>query len=247
MFEQGREFLKGNSWKQFASIQSDQQKGLPIPPVEKPVAAGERRIDLIPPAQFSVGNVPVREALARRESRRRFSSVPFTLEELSYLLWATQGVRDTMKDGTITRRIVPSGGSRHPFETYLGIHRVEGLPQGLYRYLPLEHQLVCLREEDGFVQKMAEACMRQKFMAEANVIFGWAAVPYRCEWRYTVTSHKVIAIDGGHICQNLYIAAESIGAGTCAVAAYDQAAVDQLLGLDGQDEFIMYLAPAGKI
>ena len=247
MFEEQRDFLKANAWKTFGSIQSDQQKGLAIPPVEKAIPPDAARIDLVPHEQFAIGQMPVREAFERRQSRRKFSTQAFTLEEISYLLWATQGVRESLKDGTITRRTVPSGGSRHPFETYLVIHRVEGMAQGLYRYLPLEHQLVCLRAEDGFASQLADACMRQKFMAEAAVIFCWAAVPYRCEWRYTVASHKVIAIDGGHVCQNLYIAAESIGAGTCAVAAYDQAAVDELLGLDGQDEFVMYLAPAGKI
>jgi SagB-type dehydrogenase family enzyme len=66
------------------------------------------------------------------------------------------------------------------------------------------------------------------------------------EWRYDVAAHKVIAIDAGHVCQNLYLACEAIGAGTCAIAAYDQEAVDGLLRIDGKDEFAVYLAPVGK-
>ena len=31
-----------------------------------------------------------------------------------------------------------------------------------------------------------------------------------------------------------------------AIAAYDQDAMDRLLGVDGQDEFVVYLAPVGK-
>ncbi len=67
------------------------------------------------------------------------------------------------------------------------------------------------------------------------------------EWRYGLASHKVIALDAGHVCQNLYLACEAIGAGTCAIAAYNQDAMDQLLGVNGRDEFTIYLAPVGKI
>lgn len=66
------------------------------------------------------------------------------------------------------------------------------------------------------------------------------------EWRYDRAAHKVIALDAGHVCQNLYLACESLGLGTCAIAAYDQEACDRLLGVDGDDEFTLYLAPVGR-
>jgi SagB-type dehydrogenase family enzyme len=67
------------------------------------------------------------------------------------------------------------------------------------------------------------------------------------EWRYGLTAHKVIAIDAGHVGQNLYLACQAVGAGTCAIAAYDQEAMDGLLRLDGQEEFTIYLASVGKV
>jgi nitroreductase len=60
-------------------------------------------------------------------------------------------------------------------------------------------------------------------------------------------AHKVIALDAGHVCQNLYLACEAIGAGTCAIAAYDQQGMDRLLRIDGREEFAVYLAPVGKV
>jgi nitroreductase len=66
------------------------------------------------------------------------------------------------------------------------------------------------------------------------------------EWRYDIAAHKVIAIDAGHVCQNLYLACEAIDAGTCAMAAYDQEEMDKLLRVDGQNEFTIYLASVGK-
>ena len=59
-------------------------------------------------------------------------------------------------------------------------------------------------------------------------------------------SHKMIALDAGHLCQNLYLACEAIGAGTCAIGAYQNDKMDAIVGVDGQDEFVIYIAPVGK-
>ncbi len=67
------------------------------------------------------------------------------------------------------------------------------------------------------------------------------------EWRYDLAAHKVIALDAGHVCQNLYLACEAIEAGCCAIAAYDQDLMDALIKLDGQEEFTVYLAAVGKV
>ncbi|GAJ24920.1 unnamed protein product, partial [marine sediment metagenome] len=86
----------------------------------------------------------------------------------------------------------------------------------------------------------------QKFVGDAPLVFVWSCIPYRTEWRYHISAYKAILIDAGHICQNLYLAAEAIGCGTCAIGAYDQDAMDNLLRLDGEDEFVVYLAPVGR-
>ena len=95
-------------------------------------------------------------------------------------------------------------------------------------------------------RKAASACLGQAFVVTAAVSFFWTAIPARMEWRYDRAAHKVIAIDAGHVCQNLYLACTALGAGTCAIAAYDQEDCDQLLGVDGEEEFTVYIAPVGK-
>ncbi len=121
-----------------------------------------------------------------------------------------------------------------------------GLAPGLYRYLPFDHQLAQLASGDGLGKQAAAACLGQHFVADAAVTFFWTTLPERMEWRYDRAAHKVIAIDAGHVGQNLYLACEAIGAGTCAIAAYDQSACDNLLGVDGVDEFTIYVAPVGR-
>ena len=122
-----------------------------------------------------------------------------------------------------------------------------GLEPGFYRYLPLEHQLLHLFHEEQMPRKLTEATLGQAFVGRAAAVFIWTTIPYRMEWRYGLAAHKVIALDAGHVCQNLYLACEAIGAGTCAVAAYHQQLMDRLVRVDGPEEFVIYLAPVGKI
>lgn len=146
----------------------------------------------------------------------------------------------------VALRTVPSAGARHPFETYILVNRVEGLDVGLYRYLPLENRLCLLYAGTELTEKVHEACYEQ-YVKSSAVTFIWTAIPYRTEWRYSILSPKLIAQDSGHICQNLYLACEAIGGGTCAVGAYDQRKMDSVLRVDGQEEFAIYVAPVGKI
>lgn len=242
-----REFLKSGAWERFDELQTDQRKRLPRPPLQQPFPEAAPRVALVPPAELTVGTLPLIEVLRRRESHRQYAETPLTLEELSFLLWATQGVRGLFREGLATFRTVPSAGARHPFETYLVVNRVEGVKPGLYRYLSLEHELGFLREDPELPSRAAEACNGQPFVARSAVTFFWTAIPYRTEWRYGLLSPKLIALDAGHVCQNLYLAAEAIGAGACAVASYDQRLADALLGVDGEEEFVIYAAPVGKV
>lgn len=225
-----------------------QRKGVPPPPLEKPYSANGTFVDLVKPNELSLGDMPLKKAIGQRQSRRRFTNEALTLEELSFLLWATQGVKTVDANKVWTRRTVPSGGSRHPFETYLVINRVESVESGVYRYLPIEHKLLLVKKGDQQLsERVSDACSGQKFAGESAVVFTWAAIPYRTEWRYSIVGYKDIAAEAGHICQNLYLACESIGAGTCAILAYEQKLMDTLIGVDGENEFTVYVAPVGKV
>jgi SagB-type dehydrogenase family enzyme len=241
-----RFFLK-DSVRQMVDFRStDQNRGIAPPPVEKPVPETAQVIDLIPHEELhDISDMNVFTAIANRRSRRIFKTDPLTLKELSFLLWATQGIRKLAAPGTAFR-VVPSAGCRHAFETYLCVFHVKGLEEGIYRYLPIEHQLLLISQPADLYSLLSEAALGQDFTGKSAVTFIWTAIPYRMEWRYDIAAHKVIALDAGHVCQNLYTACEAINAGTCAIAAYHQEAMDDLLGIDGDEEFTIYLAPVGK-
>ena len=226
--------------------QTDQYQGVPPPPLEKPFRPTPCGSSLMPVGQWEgTEMVDLATAIEDRQSHRSFSREPLTRDELSMLLWATQGVRSELDEGTVMRT-VPSAGNRHALETYLAVQRVNGVEPGFYRYLPLEHQLLHLFHEEQMPRKLTEATLEQSFVGRAAVVFIWTTIPYRMEWRYGLAAHKVIALDAGHVCQNLYLACEAIRAGTCAVAAYDQQLMDRLIRVDGEEEFVIYLAPVGS-
>jgi len=245
--ERYRYFLKDSIRQTIDFSRTQQSRGIAPPPVQKPFRDDAQRIDLVADPHFAdVEGVDLASAIRNRASRRSFTRQPLSLAELSFLLWATQGVRQQVDQATAFRT-VPSAGCRHALETYLCVFRVEGLQAGFYRYLPLQHQLIFEFSEDRAREKIAAAALGQSFAGKSAVTFIWTAVPRRMEWRYDLAAHKVIAIDAGHVCQNLYLACEAIGAGTCAIAAYDQTLMDQLLRVDAAEEFAVYLAPVGKV
>jgi SagB-type dehydrogenase family enzyme len=244
---QFRMFLKDSIRKKIDFSRTDQNRGIQIPPIEKPCPPDAVKIDLARPDDWkNIKGIDLVQAIGNRKSRRAYLKTPLLLDELSFLLWATQGVRGKVFEGH-AYRTVPSAGCRHAFETYLAILNVEGLEPGIYRYLPLSHQLIFLFTEEHLADELVASVFWQPYPGNAAVTFIWTVIPYRMEWRYGAAAHKVIAIDAGHVCQNLYLACEAVSAGTCAIAAYDQEALDRLLRIDGEEEFAMYLAPVGKV
>ena len=242
-----RDFLKDSIRKRVDFSQTGQSRGMAAPPPQKPCPPGAQKIVLAAPGSWrSIPGVSLEAAIARRRSRRLYTKEALSFEELSFLLWATQGLRPT--NSTYKNfRTVPSAGCRHAVETYIAAFRVTGLEKAIYRYLPLDHALVEVVRHAGLEGHLSEAALGQRFCGSGAATFIWTAIPARMEWRYGEASAKVIALDAGHICQNLYLACENIGCGTCAVAAYDQERVDEVLGVDGEDEFTIYMAPVGKV
>lgn len=253
-----RDFLRCDYWEYLEDIETDQRLDKPRPEVQKAYSEDSELVDLISPENFTIGDTSLREVMGSRKSHRVFTDDPISIEELTFMLWATQGIRDVTSFDEIKYyyRTIPSGGNRHALETYLGVRNVTSLDPGLYRYLPLEHKLLVIRKDFKIAEQVNQATLDQTssqdgqefhFVRDNAVTFIWSTIPYRMEWRYHLASHKLIAIEAGHACQNLYLASGAIGAGACAIGAFDRSAMDDVLGLDGENEFSLYAASVGKI
>lgn len=241
-----RETMKAGFIK-LGKVISDETKGIDGPPLQKEYPKDCEAMELPKPDRSVIKKADIFDCIGDRHSRRKYTDEPISLEELSYLLWATQGIKKVLWDGRISIRTVPSGGARHPFETYLAINNVTGLKKGMYRYQPVDHKLVKIFTVPSMSKKLAKAALGQGFVGNCAATFIWSAVPYKTEWRYSLEAKKIILQDSGHLCQNLYLACESIGCGTCAIGAYNQKLFDKLCQLDGKDEFVVYVAPVGRV
>lgn len=238
-----KEFMEGTKYKSMG--ESDQSRGIPQPPLEAAYDLLKPMISLPSLEGLQLGKGAFIDTVNARRSLRRYSDKAYTLEELSYLLWCTQGVRRS-KAGVASYRSVPSAGARHAFETYLLINRVEGVKPGLYRYLAFEHKLLEADLDPDIVDKVVAGCLGQGFVGTSAVTFLWVADAERMRWRYDVRGYRYLHLDAGHVCQNLYLAAESIDAGACAIAAFDDDEINSVLGLDGEKQFVIYVAASGK-
>lgn len=239
----GKEFMDKTQYKYLE--ESDQSRGLPQPPLELHPDE-EKKIILLPKLKdINLGHVDFREVLERRRSVRAFSKSPLTLNELSWLLWSCQGVKEVVGRSS-TLRTVPSAGARHPFETYVLVNNVEGLKPGLYRFLAIDHKLQEVNLEEGIADMIAEACYKQSFVKNCATTFIFVAVSYRTYWRYGERGYRYMHLDAGHVCQNLYLATEAIGGGACAIGAFYDDQLNGLLGFDGVEKFVIYVTPTGK-
>lgn len=239
-----REFMKSTFAEE--RFESDQQKQLPQPPLTK-APIGSNVIRLIKEFSSLIKEPNYLKLVQERKSQRVYKKESMTLDQLSFLLWTTQGIKEIKGDNYATIRTVPSGGARHAFETYLAVLNVDGLEKGIYHYLPLDHSLELVTVVENIENKVSDSLCEQKFAAKSSVVFYYSAVTYRSEWRYLLESHKVMLLDAGHVMQNLYLSCGAIGCGTCAIAAFNQELADNLLKLDGKDEFVIYAAPIGVV
>ena len=239
----GKEFMEKTKYHNMGS--SDQSKGLPQPPLELPYDYSRTRIDLPEPSGVVVDGIPLRRAIEGRRSVRGYTDAQLTMDELSWLLWSTQGVRE-VAGRNATLRNVPSAGARHAFETYVLVNRVEGLKPGIYRFLATDHKLVEVEVGGSMAKRVSEACLGQRFVIASAATFIWTAVSYRMAWRYQERGYRYMHIDIGHVCQNLYLSAEAIGAGVCAIGAFNDDELNKLLGIDGEEQFSIYVATVGK-
>lgn len=224
---------------------SETDKSPAPPPLQLAFPKDAVLIDLPAVEDISVPPMDLRRAIESRVTLRKYSGEPLSGGELAYLLWCTQGVKKVVPERA-TFRIVPSAGARHAFETYLLINNVSGLKPGLYRYLALEHKLMIVNLDGDLAVRIAESSFNQPHIKQSAATFIWSAILWRMKSRYGERSYRYIHLDAGHVCQNLYLAAESIGCGVCAIGAFDDNALNHVLGFDGEEQFVAYMATVGK-
>ncbi len=185
------------------------------------------------------GLLSVEEAIYHRRSVRGYRDEPLSLAEVSQLLWAAQGTTDPSG-----LRSAPSAGALYPLEVYCLSGRAEGLPAGVYRHLPGEHGLVSVKAGD-VRGALCDAALGQEWVREAPVVLVIAAVYKRTTGKYGARGDRYVHMEAGHAAQNVYLQATVLDLGTVIVGAFDDAQVQGILGMPG-DEAPLAILPVGR-
>ena len=207
---------------------------------------GEQKLTYFLPEPKSDGNTSVEKALVNRRSHRNFQDKAISEEQLSQILWAAYGVTSPNPDDPGQRgglRTAPSAGALYPLEVYAIVGSVEGISPGVYRYISGGH--IIERVVEGDVRNdIREAALGQSMVSQAPVSLFYSAVFERTTGRYGDNGEKYVYIEAGHSAQNVYLQAEALGLGTCAIGALTGGRVSEILKLP-ENEVPLYLLPVG--
>ena len=241
MMNVGDLYHQGTKYRREQVMGGGPDDSRPLSPYDEDLHTG-KRLRILPPA--TKGGKLLWEAIAQRRSVREFSQQPLAFSALSQLIWVTQGI--TLKARGWDFRAVPSAGALYPIETYVLVNRVERLSPGVYHYDVGEAEIVLMRAGD-FGAEVAMAGLGQEMLKDAGAVFIWTAVVRRSKWKYRERAYRYIYMDAGHIGQNLYLAATALNLGCCTVGAFFDEEVDRLVGVDGKEEFSVYLGAVGNV
>lgn len=207
------------------------------PPAPTPTPAPVTTVQLPEPRLKS--KVSLEEALLKRRSIREYANLPLTLEDVSQLLWAAQGI--TTEWGG---RTAPSAGALYPLEVYLAVGNIENLAAGVYKYKPERHELVKVRDDD-VRGELAEAALGQNWVREAAIDIVIAAVYERTTKKYGDRGVKYTHMEAGHAAQNIYLQAAALDLGTVTIGAFYDDRVKDILGMP-KNESPLYVIPVGR-
>lgn len=178
--------------------------------------------------------------LEGRESIRQFASSPLSIQEISSILWAGQGMKENSK-----KRTTPSAGALYPIELYVLVGNVSDLKSGIYHYEISSHSLKLLVAGDKRKELLEKKALRQEWVSTAPAIILITYVKARTANKYGERSDKYIGIEAGAVMQNIYLMAQSLTLGSCAVGAFDDATVKAIYNLKEEEPIL--LMPIGKI
>jgi SagB-type dehydrogenase family enzyme len=185
---------------------------------------------------------PTARTIAERRSTRAYAPRPLTRSELAHVLFLTTGItRDRWGQA---RRSAPSSGALYPIETYVAVHDVDGVDRGIYHYALREHDLEQIRQGDFRADTVAQA-LGQEFLGECGAVLFLTNILQRMRPKYQDRSYRYGLLEAGHIGENAYLAAVSLGLGACGVGAFMDDQINAMLGVDGVEEAAVYMLAVG--
>lgn len=185
--------------------------------------------------------------LAQRRSRREYTGEHISLGQLSTILMNACGVMGFVPAYDYNRlplRSFPSSGGLQAPEVYLSVHAVGDVPPGLYHYQPVDHALELLKDGNHSAE-LCEAALDQPFVETSALVFIITGYYERLRWKYGERAYRFMCMDAGFLSENIYLLAEAMGLGVCAIAGFVDDTFEKLLGVNGRDEMVLLLITVG--
>jgi len=186
------------------------------------------------------GSMSLEEAIQNRRSQREYTGTALSLQEVSQIMWAGQGIT-----GTEGQRTAPSAGGLYPLEIYLVAGMVDNLTAGIYKYVPVDHALTLLKPGDVRIE-LSAAALNQSWVRNGAAVVVVTAVYEHTTQKYGERGIRYVQMEAGHAAQNICLQVTASGLGAVTVGAFDDHDVITLLGLQ-KNETPLYLIPAGNI
>lgn len=186
------------------------------------------------PSQKS--GVSIEEAIEGRRSRREYSDEPLSLNEISQLCWAAQGITEERDNF----RAAPSAGALYPIELFV-ISGNSDLEPGVYQYSPSGHKLTRVKKGD-IREDLARAAVGQKEVKEAPIDIAITGVIHRTAKKYGSRAERYVHLEAGHVAQNIYLQCESLDLATVSIGAFSDEDVRSLLSTN-EEHTPLYIMP----
>ena len=190
------------------------------------------------PLPDTKGVVSLETIMINRRSIRHFKNKPLSLKQVSQLLWSAQGITDTRGF-----RTAPSAGGLYPLEIYLFAGDVDGLSDGIYRYIPESHKIRIIKKGD-LRDELCNAALKQSSIRQAPASIMISGVLKRTTVKYGKRGPQYVCIEVGHAGQNVLLQAVSLGLGAVPIGAFHDQEIEKLMGFD-QGEVPIYIIPIG--
>jgi SagB-type dehydrogenase family enzyme len=185
------------------------------------------------PSPRNDSDVSIEKALLQRRSIRSYKEEPLSLNDLSQILWAAQGITEPKRG----LRTAPSPRAVYLLEIYVLLGNVTNLPMGMYKYQPQGHELVKIADGDKKAELFKAAGQAPiKNAPVALVIAGLLEKTQNPAWMY---------LEAGHAAENIYLQSVSLKLGTVAMAGFKEDEVRKALNLP-EKERVLYIMPLGK-
>lgn len=211
-------------------------KSIPFPPPYKEYL-GVKTIAL-QRRNHSLKEKSLQEVLTTATPFREYKKGPLSFEVFSELLLHTYGVTSELraKIGLVYKRTSPSGGARHPIESYVYVHSVSGVDRGIYHYHPKNHNLELIKLGD-FSQQLTGLCFEKGGVKTAPVVFMLTVRWFRHMWKYRYArSYRMILYDTGHIIQTHLLNSAALRLQSFPCPSFHDKGITELLDLNSDIE-----------